>query len=211
MADLEQKRQAQSKREAHKDEAASGKDGQNFGKRAGPTIVKKYANRRLYNTATSSYVTLDHLAEMVRAEEDFVVVDAKSGEDLTRSVLAQIIFEQENRGETMLPVPFLRKLIGLYGNNLQSFVPSYLEASMEAFAKNQEAMRRSVTEAFASAKSGVSLFEEAARKNMAFFEQSMRMFGLDAPKQENGEAEELRALRSEVERLKAALAEKESR
>jgi polyhydroxyalkanoate synthesis repressor PhaR len=177
-----------------------------------PTVVKKYANRRLYNTATSTYVTLEHLAQMVRDEEEFVVVDAKSGDDLTRSVLTQIIFEQENRGETMLPIPFLRQLIGLYGNNLQSFVPSYLEASMEAFAKNQEAMRKSMSEAFSMPSSGtgsgMQVFEDAAKRNMAFFEQGLKMFGLQPPTSERGEAEgEVRVLRAEVERLKAELAE----
>ncbi|MBB4657801.1 polyhydroxyalkanoate synthesis repressor PhaR [Parvularcula dongshanensis] len=187
--------------------ALEGKDdAQGSGRKGGsPTIVKKYANRRLYNTATSSYVTLEHLADMVRREEDFVVVDAKSGEDLTRSVLTQIIFEQENRGENMLPVPFLRQLIGLYGNNLSSFVPSYLEASMDAFAKNQETMRRSMSEAFASPQSGLKIFEDAAKKNMAFFEEGLRMFGLSTPAT-TGNDDEVRALRAEVERLKAELA-----
>ena len=179
-----------------------------------PITVKKYANRRLYNTQTSSYVTLDDLARMVRAGDDFVVVDAKSGEDLTRSVLAQIIFDQENRGETLLPIPFLRRLIGLYGGNMQSFVPSYLEASMDAFAKNQEAIRRSVTDAFAAPSSGMRMFEDAAKQNMALFEQGLKMFGLQRPGgigtagDEADKDAEIEALRGEVERLRAALAEK---
>ena len=185
---------------------------QDGGKPKQPIVVKKYANRRLYNTSTSAYVTLEHLAQMVREEQDFVVVDAKSGEDLTRSVLTQIIFEQENRGETMLPVPFLRRLIGMYGNNMQSFVPSYLEASMDAFAKNQEAMRQSVAGAFGGGggvPSGMRVFEDAAKQNMAFFEQGLKMFGLKPQAGETaGRDGEVEALRREVERLKAELAEK---
>lgn len=169
--------------------------------------IKKYANRRLYNTATSSYVTLDHLAEMVRIGDDFVVVDAKSGDDLTRSVLTQIIFEQENKGENMLPIPFLRQLIGLYGDNLQSFVPSYLEMSMEAFRKNQETMRRSLSEAFTTPNSGIKIFEDAARQNMAFFEKGMRMFGLGPGEGGQPATSEVDALRREIEALREKLAE----
>ena len=113
-----------------------------------PIIIKKYANRRLYNTAKSTYVTLEHLAEMVRNGQDFVVNDAKSGEDITRGVLAQIIFDEEAKGQTMLPSSFLRQLIRLYGDSLQGFVPGYLEASMETFSRNQEAMREQVRQAF---------------------------------------------------------------
>lgn len=184
-------------------------DPQETGARKQPIVVKKYANRRLYNTATSAYVTLDTLAGMVREGDDFIVVDAKSGEDLTRSVLTQIIFEQENRGETMLPVPFLRQLIGMYGDNMQSFVPSYLEASMEAFAKNQDAMRKSVAGAFgaAPAPAGRSVFQDAAKQNMAFFEQGLKMFGLKTPPTDAHDGE-LDALRAEVERLRAELADK---
>ena len=194
---------ADDKAEAHE----TGADG--HAKEARPVIIKKYANRRLYNTGTSAYVTLDSLAAMVRAGEDFRVVDAKSGDDLTRSVLTQIIFEQENRGETMLPIPFLRRLIGMYGDNMQSFVPSYLEASMDAFAKNQDAMRRSVAGAFGTGgpATGMSVFQDAAKQNMALFEQGLKMFGLkpSAPESREGEVE---ALRAEVERLKAELAAK---
>jgi len=110
-----------------------------------PIIIKKYANRRLYNTAKSTYVTLDHLAQMVRDGDDFVVNDAKTGDDITRSVLAQIIFEEEAKdGPNMLPANFLRSLIRLYGDTLQGFVPGYLDASMETFAHNQEKMREQV-------------------------------------------------------------------
>ena len=140
--------------------------------------IKKYANRRLYNTATSSYVTLDYLAEMVRRNEEFAVFDAKSGEDITRSVLTQIIFEEENKGQNLLPVKFLRQLISYYGDNMQSFVPSYLEVSMETFHKNQEAMRKSVSETFGEAP-GFKMFEDITRQNMAMFQQGMKMFGID--------------------------------
>lgn len=205
--------------EGRTDAPADGKDAKqdasaDKGRESHPVIVKKYANRRLYNTKTSAYVTLDNLAGMVREGQDFVVVDAKSGDDLTRSVLAQIIFEQESRGETMLPVPFLRRLIGMYGDNMQSFVPSYLEASMDAFAKNQDAMRKSVAGAFGAGApagglpaSGMSVFQDAAKQNMAFFEQGLTMFGLKPPSG-TGKEGELEALRAEVERLKAELAAK---
>lgn len=140
-----------------------------------PIVIKKYANRRLYNTATSSYVTLDYLSEMVKKGDDFVVFDAKTGEDITRSVLTQIIFEEENKGANLLPIQFLRRLIKFYGDNMQMFVPSYLEMSMETFAKNQEKFRAQMREAFGSAP-GYQMFEETARKNMELFEQTMKMF-----------------------------------
>ena len=136
-----------------------------------PVVIKKYANRRLYNTARSSYVTLDDLAAMVRAGEDFAVYDAKTGEDITRSVLTQIIFEEEQKGRNMLPPNFLRQLIRLYGDALQSVVPGYLEASMEAFSKNQEQMR----EAF-RANPAMANFEAMTRQNMELFQQTLRMF-----------------------------------
>lgn len=147
------------------------------GASTGPTIViKKYANRRLYNTETSSYVTLEHLSEMVRAGRDFVVQDAKSGEDITRSVLTQIIFEQENSGgQTLLPVQFLRRLIRFYGDQMQGFVPSYLEASIEAFAKGQEQWRDQVARAWGG-RDPVAAFEDQARQNMQIFEQAMRVW-----------------------------------
>jgi polyhydroxyalkanoate synthesis repressor PhaR len=140
-----------------------------------PIVIKKYANRRLYNTAKSSYVTLDHLARMVREGQDFVVNDAKSGEDITRGVLAQIIFEEEAKGPTMLPSSFLRQLIRLYGDSLQGFVPGYLEASMETFSRNQEAMREQVQKAF-EANPALANFEALARSNMEWFENALRMF-----------------------------------
>ncbi|PJN95023.1 polyhydroxyalkanoate synthesis repressor PhaR [Amaricoccus sp. HAR-UPW-R2A-40] len=141
-----------------------------------PIIIKKYANRRLYNTAKSSYVTLDHLAQMVRDGQDFVVNDAKTNDDITRGVLAQIIFEEEAKeGNTMLPANFLRSLIRLYGDTLQGFVPGYLDASMETFGKNQERMREQVRQAF-EANPALANFEALARTNMEWFENAMRMF-----------------------------------
>jgi polyhydroxyalkanoate synthesis repressor PhaR len=142
---------------------------------AEPIVIKKYANRRLYNTAKSSYVTLEHLAEMVRAEQDFVVKDAKTSDDITRSVLAQIIFEEEAKGHQMLPANFLRQLIRLYGDTLQGFVPGYLDASMETFARNQEKMREQVSKAF-EANPALANFETLARSNMEWFENALRMF-----------------------------------
>ncbi|MBI1391256.1 MAG: polyhydroxyalkanoate synthesis repressor PhaR [Alphaproteobacteria bacterium] len=140
-----------------------------------PTVIKKYANRRLYNTGTSSYVTLDYLSEMVKNGEEFVVFDAKTGDDITRSVLTQIIFEEENKGQNLLPIQFLRKLIQYYGDSMQSFVPSYLEMSMEAFSRNQERLREQMRETFGAAP-GYTMFEETARANMAMFENAMKMF-----------------------------------
>ncbi len=137
--------------------------------------IKKYANRRLYNTATSSYVTLDYLAQMVREGQDFTVEDAKTGEDITRSVLTQIIVEEEAKGQNMLPINFLRQLISLYGDNLQFLVPRYLEQSMEAFGRNQEQMRQYLKESFG----GIfpfDRFQEMSKQNIAFFEQAMRMW-----------------------------------
>jgi polyhydroxyalkanoate synthesis repressor PhaR len=140
---------------------------------AKPVVVKKYANRRLYNTESSSYITLDHLGAMTREGRDFQVVDAKTGEDITRTVLTQIIMDEESRGQTMLPVPFLRQLISMYGDSMQSMVPHYLEASMEAFAKNQAQFRDAVAGAFG----GVAFkpFETLAKQNMAMFQAAADM------------------------------------
>jgi polyhydroxyalkanoate synthesis repressor PhaR len=119
------------------------------GPKPAPVVIKKYANRRLYNTATSAYVTLDHLSQMVKDKTDFVVYDAKTGEEITRSVLTQIIFEEESKGgQTLPPIPFLRQLISFYGDSLQGVVPQYLEMSMTQFARNQEQMRRYLQNAF---------------------------------------------------------------
>jgi polyhydroxyalkanoate synthesis repressor PhaR len=140
-----------------------------------PTLIKKYANRRLYNTSTSSYVTLDHLCTMVKAGEEFVVEDAKSGEDITRSVLTQIIFEEEGKGQNLLPINFLRQLIGFYGDNLQPVVPEYLEFTMQSFAKNQEAMRENMTNALGGA-NPFSQLEEMTRTNVNMFQQALGAF-----------------------------------
>ncbi|MBX9746821.1 MAG: polyhydroxyalkanoate synthesis repressor PhaR [Hyphomonadaceae bacterium] len=137
-----------------------------------PVIIKKYANRRLYNTAASTYVTLDNLSEMVREGIDFIVLDAKSGDDITRSVLTQIIFEQESKGQNLLPVQFLRRLIRFYGDQMQGFLPPYLEMSMESFSKAQEKMRENMSRAF-GATTPMAAFEEQAQRNMAMFQQAM--------------------------------------
>ena len=141
-----------------------------------PVVIKKYANRRLYNTASSSYVTLDHLSAMVRAGVDFTVEDARTGDDITRGVLAQIIFEEEGKaGQNLLPVQFLRRLIRFYGDSMQGFLPAYLEMSMERFASAQDQWRDQVTKAW-SGKSPIGAFEEQAKVNMAMFEQAMRLW-----------------------------------
>lgn len=140
-----------------------------------PVVIKKYANRRLYNTDTSTYVTLDHLAQMVRDKVDFVVYDAKSGDDITRSVLTQIIFEEESKGASLLPISFLRQLIAFYGDHLQGLVPQYLDASMQQFARQQEQMRQAAQTTLGIGAFPAS-FEEMAKHNMAAFEQAVRMF-----------------------------------
>ncbi len=142
---------------------------------AGPIIIKKYANRRLYNTQTSSYVTLDHLCDMVKRGVEFEVRDARTGDDITRSVLAQIIFDEENKGQHLLPIQFLRQLIRFYGDSLQAFVPGYLEMSMDSFSKNQESMRDQFRSAFGNAP-GFKEMEKLGRQNPAMFERAMRMF-----------------------------------
>jgi polyhydroxyalkanoate synthesis repressor PhaR len=149
--------------------------GEAGGAESEPVIIKKYANRRLYNTAASSYVTLEHLSEMVREGVDFVVQDAKSGEDITRSVLTQIIFEQENRGQNLLPVQFLRRLIRFYGDQMQGFLPPYLEMSMESFSKAQEQMRENFSRTF-GATTPMAAFEEQAQRNMQLFQQAMKVW-----------------------------------
>ncbi len=141
-----------------------------------PITIKKYANRRLYNTATSSYVTLDHLAQMVKDGADFVVYDAKSGEDITRSVLTQIIVEEESKGQNMLPISFLRQLIALYGDNMQWMVPRYLEHSMQAFVANQDRMRSYFSEAMGGMFPFNPAIGEAGKQNMAMLERAMRLW-----------------------------------
>ena len=139
-----------------------------------PIIIKKYANRRLYNTGSSTYVTLENLAEMVKAGDDFVVFDAKSGEDITRSVLTQIIFEQESKGENLLPIAFLRQLIRFYDDSLKSMVPSYLEFSLDMLTREQDRLRQQVSDSFGT--KAFQAMEEQARQNMAIFDKTMRMF-----------------------------------
>jgi polyhydroxyalkanoate synthesis repressor PhaR len=139
-----------------------------------PVVIKKYANRRLYNTATSTYVTLDHLAEMIKGGTEFVVTDARSGEDITRSVLTQIIVEQEGKGQNLLPIKFLRQIIGFYGDSLGGLLPRYLESSMEAFSQNENQMRKSMTEAFRGI-FPMDQLENMGRQNMALFENAMKM------------------------------------
>ena len=137
--------------------------------------IKKYANRRLYNTATSSYVTLDTLCDMVRNGEDFVVRDARSGEDITRQVLTQIIVEQEAKGQNMLPLSFLRQLIQLYGDNVQAFVPRYLELTMDTFSRNRGDIRERMNESFGGM-FPVDEFQAMAERNMAMMQRTMEMF-----------------------------------
>ncbi|MEM9590727.1 MAG: polyhydroxyalkanoate synthesis repressor PhaR [Pseudomonadota bacterium] len=139
-----------------------------------PVIIKKYANRRLYNTDTSTYVTLEDLAEMVRAERDFVVYDAKTGEDLTHAVLTQIIVEQESRGTNLLPIGFLRQLIRFYGDGMQMLVPSYLEFSLNSLTKQQEQYRRRFADTFGTA--AFDAVQEQVRKNFETFEKTLGMF-----------------------------------
>jgi polyhydroxyalkanoate synthesis repressor PhaR len=138
---------------------------------SGTVIIKKYANRRLYNTETSSYITLEHLAAMTREGRDFKVIDAKSEDDITHNVLTQIIMEEENRGQTMLPVSFLRQLISLYGDSMQSMVPQYLEASMDAFRRNQVQFRTAMEGAFTGGP-----FAELAKRNIEMFEAATKAF-----------------------------------
>ena len=143
---------------------------------AGDTVViKKYANRRLYNTATSAYVTLEDLAKMVREGVEFVVFDAKTNDDLTRQILTQIIFEEESRGEALLPVQFLRQLIGFYGGQMQGVLPSYLEMSLDSFSRQQEQMRGQFSKAFGAAP-GAGILDEAVKRNMALFTDAMKMW-----------------------------------
>jgi polyhydroxyalkanoate synthesis repressor PhaR len=139
-----------------------------------PVTIKKYANRRLYNTGTSTYVTLEDLASMVKGGEDFVVYDAKTSEDITRSVLTQIIFEQENKGQNLLPITFLRQLIRFYGDSMQMLVPRYLEMSFDTFTRDQEKFRKQMTSAFGTTAFGP--FDEQVRRNMELFERAFSVF-----------------------------------
>ena len=159
--------------------------------RTEPTIIKKYANRRLYHTGTSTYVTLDDLARMVKEGEDFLVQDAKSGEDITRVVLGQIIFDQENKGQHLLPIAFLRQLIRFYGDSMQNLVPSYLETSLAAFTRDQDKMREQMTKAM-QGNGAFDIMEETAKRNMEMFQEAMRVWmpfqtGADAQPGQPGE------------------------
>jgi polyhydroxyalkanoate synthesis repressor PhaR len=179
-----------------------------------PIVVKKYANRRLYNTETSSYVTLDDLAAMIRDGRDFVVYDAKTGEDITRGVLTQIIVEQEGKGQNMLPTAVLRQLIGLYGDNLQSLVPRYLEAAMASFTQQQDQMRDTLSKTmggFIPFPGAVPDLQEVGKQNIAMMERAMSLFTPFARREENAPSDETEALKKEIETLKGELAALKSR
>ncbi len=178
-----------------------------------PVIIKKYANRRLYNTQTSSYVTLDHLCEMVKQGTDFEVHDARTGDDITRSVLTQIIFEEEAKGQNLLPIRFLRQLIRFYGDPMQSFVPGYLDLSMQSFVKNQKEMRERIAKVFGGGNLAV---EALAHENMAMFERTMQMFTPFSPPQNPPEQpdtpvasdhSDLSDLKTQMEEMRRQLAE----
>ena len=181
-----------------------------------PVVVKKYANRRLYNTATSSYVTLDDLARMIKDGGDFVAYDAKTGEDITRPVLTQIIVEQEQKGQNLLPISFLRQLISLYGDSMQFLVPGYLEQAMIAFARNQEQMRKNLQATFGMFPFGQ--FEEVGKQNIALFERALKMLSPysreekpaapdTGPKQAEPEDPRLKRLEAQIDSLTRQLEE----
>jgi len=163
-------------------------------------IIKKYANRRLYNTESSTYITLDYLARMVRDKREFKVVDAKTGEDITHSVLTQIIMEEESRGTTLLPVNFLRQLIAMYGDSMQSMVPQYLEASLEAFQRNQSQFRDAMAGAFATGP-----FAEMARRNMELFQAAAGKGAAAEPAEEADTRSELAELKAQLAALQQKL------
>ena len=187
-----------------------------------PVVVKKYANRRLYNTESSSYITLENLADMVRAGRDFVVYDAKTGDDITRGVLTQIIVEEEGKGHNLLPTNFLRQLIGFYGGAMQGVVPGYLDQAMKAFTQHQEQMKETMRKTVGSMS---SLFpfgniEEIGRQNMAMIDRAWSMFTPFKPGSEPGAPngapngapmDENSALRQEIERLRRELALKDGK
>jgi polyhydroxyalkanoate synthesis repressor PhaR len=178
-----------------------------------PVVVKKYANRRLYNTESSSYITLDNLADMVRQGRDFVVYDAKSGEDITRGVLTQIIVEEEGKGKALLPTAFLRQLIGFYGDQMQSLVPRFLEQAMGALAQQQEQMRSAVQKTMGNLFPFGNI-EEVSRQNLAMMERAFSLFtpfyraaeaGDGGPPPKDDAGQEIAALRAEVENLRRQL------
>lgn len=182
-------------------------------------VIKKYANRRLYNTASSSYVTLEHLADMVKQGVDFVVYDAKTNEDITRTVLTQIIFEEEEKsqGQSLLPIQFLRQLISFYGNSMQAFLPSYLELSLASFTQQQERLRNQLA-GFGQA-GGMAAYEDQIRQNLQLFDRAMKMFSPFAyapparaeepppapARAEAGNDEALTALRKQMAEMQAQL------
>lgn len=183
----------------------------------GEIVIKKYANRRLYNTGTSTYVTLEDLAKMVKKGEEFTVQDAKSGDDITHSVLTQIIFEQESKtGNTLLPISFLRQLIGYYGDQMQMVVPSFLEHSMKAFTEQQVQMREQMTKAFGETpltknlQMPIQLMEEQVKRNTEMFHQAMQMFspflGAQPPKEpKKAEAKDIDELKEQLRTLQSKL------
>jgi polyhydroxyalkanoate synthesis repressor PhaR len=177
-----------------------------------PHVIKKYANRRLYHTGTSAYVTLEDLAAMVKAGDDFIVNDAKSGEDITHSVLTQIIFEQESKGQNLLPVNFLRQMIRFYGDSMQSLVPRYLELSMDRLMQEQQSFRDQLTKAFGAYP--LAPIEEQVRSNMALFNDALRMFSPFAGAKQGqaaadaaapGREDEVAKLKRELEAMKSRL------
>lgn len=179
---------------------------------ADTVVIKKYANRRLYDTTSSQYVTLDYVRELVKDGREFTVVDAKSGEDLTHSVLSQIIFEEEARGANLLPLPFLRQLIQYYGDSLQSVVPSYLEATMTAFTQQQEEMRERFSGSMVTPQAMMEAFQEQTRRNMEMFGQAMQLFSPyspsepEAPKAAPSEdSEALKAMQAELDAMQAKI------
>jgi polyhydroxyalkanoate synthesis repressor PhaR len=185
-----------------------------------PVIIKKYANRRLYNTGTSTYVTLEDLASMVKAGEDFVVYDAKTNEDITRSVLTQIIFEQENKEGTqnLLPINFLRQLIRFYGDSMQMLVPRYLEVSIDSLTKEQSKFREHISQAFGMG--GFGGMEDQVRRNMEMFERTFAMFApfarpggpggastpeADKDKSSSGSGDDINELKRQMEEMQKRL------
>jgi polyhydroxyalkanoate synthesis repressor PhaR len=176
-----------------------------------PITIKKYANRRLYNTGTSTYVTLEDLAAMVKAGEDFVVYDAKTNEDITRTVLTQIIFEQENKegGQNLLPINFLRQLIRFYGDSMQMLVPRYLEQSMQSFTGQQEKFREQMAQAFGGV--GLGPLEDQVRRNMEMFEKTFAMFAPFARGQAKSATDKPAGSASEMDELKRQLDEMQKR
>lgn len=195
---------------ADREKANSDKAATEKGKDAAPIIIKKYANRRLYDTESSSYITLDHLSQMTRAGREFKVVDARSGEDITHSVLTQIIVEEENRGTTLLPVSFLRQLISMYGDQMQAMVPHYLEASMEAFRRNQEQARKAMLDVMGGTGNP---FEALTRQNMAMMKAAAEMWNAtphaeepsQAPTAAEAPADDVKTLKDELKALQAKI------